>query len=280
MDADAKTMRASVWAPEESNPTTTSESSTASFLELRDATVRYRTLAGTDLTAVSGISLQVKEAEFLVIIGRSGCGKTTLLNLVAGLVPPTSGSVTLNGRPITKPDRDRGVVFQADAVFPWKRVAANLDFALRLGGSPRRDRPERIQHFLRLVNLEHAANLYPKELSGGMSKRLAIAMVLANRPDILLMDEPFGPLDYATRVELQIQLEEIRQSRPITTVFVTHDVEEAVFLADRVIVMANGSIIHSLQVPLARPRDLSVRRSQEFAEIASKLLAQIIATHG
>ena len=266
--------------PDSGTPQTSGAVPMHSFLELAGATVRYTTLAGSELTAISDVSLQVKEAEFLVIIGRSGCGKTTLLNLIAGLISPTTGSVTLMGRPITKPGRDRGVVFQADAVFPWKRVAANLDFALKLGGTPRHERPERIAQFLKLVGLEHAATLYPKELSGGMSKRLAIAMVLANRPDILLMDEPFGPLDYATRVELQIQLEEIRQSRPLTTVFVTHDVEEAVFLADRVIVMAKSEIIHEMDVPLARPRGLSVRKSPEFGKIASELLEQIIASRG
>ena len=169
------------------------------------------------------------------------------------------------------------MVFQTDAVFPWKRVGSNVDFALRLGGVPASGRPALVTEHLELVQLSGTENLYPKELSGGMRKRLAIAMVLANRPDMILMDEPFGALDYATKVEMQLEIASLRKLRPLTTMFVTHDVEEAVFLADRVIVMAKGEVIDDVMVDLSRPRGLYSRKSQEFARLAGRLLDQIMA---
>jgi NitT/TauT family transport system ATP-binding protein len=196
---------------------------------------------------------------------------------VAGLLSPTSGVATLGGKPITKPGRDRGLVFQTDAVFPWKRVGRNVDFALRLGGVPASKRPAMVAEHLELVRLSGTENLYPKELSGGMRKRLAIAMVLANKPDMLLMDEPFGALDYATKVEMQLEVTALREARPLTTMFVTHDVEEAVFLADRVVVMAKGAVVDDVMVDLPRPRSLESRKSPEFARLAGRLLDQIMA---
>ena len=245
-------------------------------LELRDVSVVYTTVAGTTVTALNKVDLFVPDGQFVVVIGRSGCGKSTLLNVVSGLVAPTSGSVTLGSKRITSPGRDRGLVFQSDAVFPWKRVGKNVDFALRLGGVPANARPALVAEHLELVRLSGTENLYPKELSGGMRKRLAIAMVLANKPDMMLMDEPFGALDYATKVEMQLEVVALRESRPLTTMFVTHDVEEAVFLADRVVVMAGGSIIDDVAVPLSRPRDLASRKSAEFARLAAQLLDQIM----
>ena len=179
---------------------------------------------------------------------------------------------------MTGPGRDRGLVFQSDAVFPWKRVGKNIDFALRLGGVPAAARPALIAEHLKLVKLSGTGGLYPKELSGGMRKRLAIAMVLANKPDMLLMDEPFGALDYATKVEMQLEVASLRETRPLTTLFVTHDVEEAVFLADQVIVMANGAIVDDVPIDLPHPRDLASRKSTEFALLAGRLLDQIMAS--
>src|SRR5699024_6877513 len=149
---------------------------------------------------------------------------------------------------ILGPSRERGVVFQKDVVFGWKKIRENLNFALKLGGTAKKDRESQINQYLKLVNLENFSNLYPKELSGGMRKRLQIAMVLANNPSLLLMDEPFGPLDYATKVELQVELEQIRMANPITTLFVTHDVEEAAFVADRIILIEEGEIIDEVAV--------------------------------
>jgi NitT/TauT family transport system ATP-binding protein len=246
-------------------------------LELRDVGVVYNTVSGATVTALNKIDLVVPDGQFVVVIGRSGCGKSTLLNVVSGLVMPTSGNVALGGKRVTGPGRDRGMVFQSDAVFPWKRVGKNVDFALRLGGVPPRARPALVAEHLELVRLSGTENLYPKELSGGMRKRLAIAMVLANKPDMILMDEPFGPLDYATKVEMQLEVAALRERRPLTTMFVTHDVEEAVFLADRVIVMSGGSIIDDVAVHLPRPRDLASRKSPEFARLAAQLLDQIMS---
>ena len=190
------------------------------------------------------------------MIGRSGCGKSTLLNVVSGLVAPTSGSVTLGSKRITSPGRDRASVRSPSS----RGSGLKVDFALGLGGVPANARPALVAEHLELVRLSGTENLYPKELSGGMRKRLAIAMVLANKPDMMLMDEPFGALDYATKVEMQLEVVALHESRPLTTMFVElHDVEEAVFLADRVVVMAGGSIIDDVAVPLSRPRDLASR---------------------
>ena len=247
-------------------------------LELRNVSVVYETVSGSEVSALQTIDLTVPNGQFLVVIGRSGCGKSTLLNVVSGLVKPTSGSISLGGKPVTGPGRDRGLVFQSDAVFPWKRVGKNIDFALRLGGVPAAARPALIAEHLKLVKLSGTGGLYPKELSGGMRKRLAIAMVLANKPDMLLMDEPFGALDYATKVEMQLEVASLRETRPLTTLFVTHDVEEAVFLADQVIVMANGAIVDDVPIDLPHPRDLASRKSTEFALLAGRLLDQIMAS--
>jgi len=246
-------------------------------LELRGAAVSYGTVSGGTVVALHDVNLVVPDGQFVVVIGRSGCGKSTLLNVVSGLVRLTAGTATLGGRAITGPGRDRGMVFQSDAVFPWKRVGKNVEFALRLGGVPASARPALVAEHLDLVRLSGTDDLYPKELSGGMRKRLAIAMVLANRPNMLLMDEPFGALDYATKVEMQLEVTALRETRPLTTMFVTHDVEEAVFLADRVIVMAGGTIIDDVLVDLPRPRSLASRKSPEFARLAGQLLDQIMA---
>ncbi len=246
-------------------------------LELKDVTVDFCSLSGGRFRAIDNISLSIENGELVSVVGRSGCGKTTLLNIIAGLVKPTSGTIELNGKRIEKPGRDRGVVFQADAVFLWKRVAQNIDFALRLGGTPKVERPISIMKYLKLVKLDNFTNFYPKELSGGMRKRLAIAMVLANRPELLLMDEPFGPLDYATKIELQMELESIRQETPITTFFVTHDVEEATYVADRVIVMDKGKIIDEVKVDIPRPRTLESRKKKDFLDISGYLLNRLIA---
>jgi NitT/TauT family transport system ATP-binding protein len=246
-------------------------------LVMQNIAISYRTVSGATVSALKNISLTIPNGQFVVVIGRSGCGKSTLMNVVSGLLTPTSGSISLAGKLITGPGRDRGLVFQADAVFPWKRVGKNLDFALRLGGVPASARPALIAEHLDLVRLAGTEKLFPKELSGGMRKRLAIAMVLANKPDMLLMDEPFGALDYATKVEMQLEVAALREVRPLTTMFVTHDVEEAVFLADRVIVMAAGEIVDDVMVNIPRPRDLASRKSPEFAKIAGRLLDRIMA---
>ena len=191
-------------------------------LEIQHVSIDFNTVSGGTMRALDDINLTVEHGELVAVVGRSGCGKTTLMNIVAGLVKPTAGTCKLNGREIQSPSRERGVVFQAETVFGWKRVKDNLDFALELGGVAKQDRPALVEQYLKLVKLDSFANFYPKELSGGMKKRLQIAMVLANKPQLLLMDEPFGPLDYATKVELQLEVERIRLENPLTTFFVTH----------------------------------------------------------
>lgn len=245
-------------------------------LNIENIVMEFNTVSGDKMKALDDISLNVSHGELVAVVGRSGCGKTTLLNIVAGLIKPTSGSLMLNGKPIEGPSRERGVVFQADAVFGWKRVGENVDFALKLGGVTKNERKELIVKYLKMVNLEKFADFYPKELSGGMRKRLQIAMVLANHPKLLLMDEPFGPLDYATKVELQVEVERIRLQNPLTTFFVTHDVEEATFVADRIIMIEKGKIVEELKVDIPRPRAIEVRNTTEFHEISDYLLGKLL----
>lgn len=245
-------------------------------LNIENIVMEFNTVSGDKMKALDDISLNVAHGELVAVVGRSGCGKTTLLNIVAGLIKPTGGSLKLNGKPIEGPSRERGVVFQADAVFGWKRVGENVDFALKLGGVPKEERKGLISHYLKMVNLEKFSDFYPKELSGGMRKRLQIAMVLANHPKLLLMDEPFGPLDYATKVELQVEVERIRLENPLTTFFVTHDVEEATFVADRIIMIEKGQIVEELKVDIPRPRAIEVRNTKEFHEISDYLLGKLL----
>lgn len=245
-------------------------------LEIQHVSIDFNTVSGGTMRALDDINLTVEHGELVAVVGRSGCGKTTLMNIVAGLVKPTAGTCKLNGREIQSPSRERGVVFQAETVFGWKRVKDNLDFALELGGVAKQDRPALVEQYLKLVKLDSFANFYPKELSGGMKKRLQIAMVLANKPQLLLMDEPFGPLDYATKVELQLEVERIRLENPLTTFFVTHDVEEATFVADRIIMIEKGRIIEELKVDIPRPRPVEVRNSPEFHAISDYLLGKLL----
>lgn len=249
----------------------------AGRLDIVDVSIEFNTVSGGKIQALKNVSLSVEHGELVAIVGRSGCGKSTLMNIVAGLLKPTSGIVSLNKEKITGPGRERGVVFQSDVVFGWKRIGQNVDFALKLGGIAKEKRKELVHYYLDLVNLAPFASFYPKELSGGMRKRLQIAMVLANEPKLLLMDEPFGPLDYATKVELQMELQSIRSENPITTFFVTHDIEEATFLADRIILIEEGSVIEELEVNIPKPRHIDVRNTPEFHEITEHLLTKLLS---
>lgn len=246
-------------------------------LDIENVSIEFNTVSGGKMKALNNISLSVEHGELVAVVGRSGCGKTTLMNIVAGLISPSSGTIKLNNKKISGPSRERGVVFQADVVFGWKRIGENVDFALKLGGIPKEKRPSLVNEYLKLVNLDTFSNFYPKELSGGMRKRLQIAMVLANEPKLLLMDEPFGPLDYATKVELQLELESIRMKNPITTFFVTHDVEEAAFVADRIILIEKGEIIEELKVDIPRPRPIEIRKTPEFHRITDHLLSKLLS---
>ncbi|MBI2466516.1 MAG: ABC transporter ATP-binding protein [Candidatus Rokubacteria bacterium] len=212
--------------------------------------------AGAHVRAVEDVSLEVRQGEFVSIVGPSGCGKTTLLNMVAGFIAPSRGEILLDGRQVKGPGADRGVVFQSFALFPWKTVLDNVTFGLKMRGLGREERDRLGREFLALVGLAGAEGRYPADLSGGMQQRVGVARALANRPDVLLMDEPFASVDAQTRMTLQEELTRIWQERRPTILFVTHDVEEAVFLANRVVVLSSapGRVVAELPVELPRPR--------------------------
>ncbi len=208
------------------------------------------------IVALERFDLGVDDGEFVCLLGPSGCGKSTLLNIVAGFVRPTEGRVSLDGAEVRGPGRDRGVVFQEHALFPWFRVGQNVEFGLKMAGVPRDERAGIADRYLDLVGLHPFRPAFPKELSGGMKQRVAIARALANDPKILLMDEPFGALDAQTRRLMQDELTKIWSATGKTILFVTHAIEESLLLADRVVVMSSrpGRIKALLAVPLSRPR--------------------------
>ena len=211
--------------------------SAAPCLEMKGVGMRYGDGAGA-VAALTGIDLAVRTHEFVTIVGPSGCGKSTLLYLVGGFLRPTAGSLLLHGRPITKPGPDRGIVFQRYSLFPWLTVRANIGYGLDERGTPRAERDRIVEGYVRMVHLEGFEDRYPRELSGGMQQRVALAQALACGPDILLMDEPFGALDAQTRRILQDEVRRIWLRDTKTVLFVTHDVEEAVALGTRIVVMA------------------------------------------
>jgi NitT/TauT family transport system ATP-binding protein len=198
----------------------------------------YRPPRGRPVLALEDVSLDVRDQEFLALLGPSGCGKSTLLYLIGGFLPVEEGTILVDNKPVVEPGPDRGVVFQHFALFPWKTVRANVLYGLERQGMPREEREERAQYFIKLVGLTGFEDSYPSQLSGGMKQRAAIARTLAFDPKILLMDEPFGALDAQTRSLMQTELLSILQRSPKTVVFVTHDVQEAVYLAGRVAVMS------------------------------------------
>ena len=237
---------------------------------------------GQQTLAVTDVNLEVEAGEFICIVGPSGCGKSTVLNLIAGLDHPTSGRIEKDGQVISAPGADRGVMFQDYALMPWQTVHDNVGFGLRYGTPGRHmspaEREERIRHFVDLVGLKGAERKYPHQLSGGMRQRVALARLLANGPDVLLMDEPLGALDAQTRLILQIELlriwgETAPRAQRKTAIFITHDIEEAVFLADRVVVMSShpGRLRAVLDVDLPRPRGESARVNPRFVELTERI---------
>lgn len=228
--------------------------------------------------AISDITLSVADGEFVSVLGPSGCGKSTLLYIVGGFIPASTGTVGVNSKPVTGPGPDRGPVFQEFALFPWKSVLGNVMYGLVQQKVPRREAEARAQALIDLVHLRGYENFYPKELSGGMKQRVAIARTLAYRPSILLMDEPFGALDAHTRTRMQNDLLEIWERDRKTVLFVTHSVEEAVFLSDRVVVMTRspGRLKAIIDVELPRPRRrtelLVTRRYQDYVVEIERLM--------
>ena len=235
---------------------------------LEDASVAFRLAGGRVYTAVEQARLAVAPGEFVAIVGPTGCGKSTLLNVAAGLLAPASGRVRIFDAPLTGLNRQAGYLFQADALFPWKTAIDNVAIALEIEGTPRREALERAQAFLGSVGLAAFAFRYPHMLSGGQRKRVGLAQVLIRDPKILLMDEPFGPLDAQTRQIMGNLLLELWSADRKAVLFVTHDLEEAIALADRVVIMSAGPsarIIGDWRVPLARPRDITeVRLDKDF----------------
>lgn len=224
--------------------------------------------------AVTGITIHIAAGEFVCLLGPSGCGKSTVLNSIAGFIKPTRGRVLIDGRPVDGPGPEQGVVFQQYSLFPWKTVIDNVAFGPRMRGCSRAEARARAAEYLDLVGLAGAAGRYPATLSGGMQQRVGIARALINQPRLLLMDEPFGALDAQTRAIMQENLLQIWSRIGTTVVFVTHDVEEAVFMADRVLVMSTGPgrIIADIAVGLARPRPREVTTEDAFVRVKRQCL--------
>lgn len=246
---------------------------------IREASKRFPTRHGPEVVALQGVDLEVSPLETVAVVGPSGCGKSTLLNLVAGFARPTTGSVLVGGEPVTGPGSDRAVVFQGDAVFPWLTVRGNVTYGPRIRGVGRQEQDRRAEHFMKLVGLAGFEDAYPKELSGGMRKRVDLARAWTNEPQVLILDEPFGALDVLTKEAMQLALVAIVAEEPKTTLLITHDIEEAVFVADRVVAMSPrpGRIVADIPVPFDRPRRSELRAETEFQRLRMKILSLLAA---
>ena len=229
------------------------------------------------VTALHDIHFKTHQRELVCVIGPSGCGKSTLIRILAGLESPTTGQVLLDGQPVERPGRDRGMVFQGYTLFPWLTVKKNVMFGLEMNQAGRNEAESEARQWLELVGLTRFADAYPHQLSGGMKQRVAIARALANRPRILLMDEPFGALDAQTRAKMQSHLLEIWKNIDITILFITHELDEAIFLADRILVLKAhpGEVQELIEVPVPRPRSLAQITSPEFQATKARLEALI-----
>ena len=229
------------------------------------------------MIALNGVDLDIMENEFICVVGPSGCGKSTLLNIIAGLLEPTSGSVYVDGKKVEGTGTERGVVFQQYALFPWLTVMKNVMFGLKLKGMKDEEAKEIAMKYIKMVQLEDFVDSYPKELSGGMKQRVAIARAYAVQPEVLLMDEPFGALDAQTRTQLQSELIQTWQEEKKTCFFITHDVEEAIILATKVIVMSArpGRIKTIIDINLPYPRTQELKMSKEFLELKAKIWGEV-----
>ena len=229
------------------------------------------------MIALNGVDLDIMENEFICVVGPSGCGKSTLLNIIAGLLEPTSGAVYVDGKKVEGTGTERGVVFQQYALFPWLTVMKNVMFGLKLKGMKDEEAKEIAMKYIKMVQLEDFVDSYPKELSGGMKQRVAIARAYAVQPEVLLMDEPFGALDAQTRTQLQSELIQTWQEEKKTCFFITHDVEEAIILATKVIVMSArpGRIKTIVDIDLPYPRTQELKMSKEFLELKAKIWGEV-----
>ena len=229
------------------------------------------------MIALNGVDLDIMENEFICVVGPSGCGKSTLLNIIAGLLEPTSGAVYVDGKKVEGTGTERGVVFQQYALFPWLTVMKNVMFGLKLKGMKDEEAKEIAMKYIKMVQLEDFVDSYPKELCGGMKERVAIARAYAVQPEVLLMDEPFGALDAQTRTQLQSELITTWQEEKKTCFFITHDVEEAIILATKVIVMSArpGRIKTIIDINLPYPRTQELKMSKEFLELKAKIWGEV-----
>ncbi len=241
-------------------------------LEARDISMVF-TRRGRPVEALRDVSIEVEAGQFVSMVGASGCGKTTLLRIVDGLIKPTSGEISVGGRPVSGPGPDRGFVFQHDALFPWRTVLDNVIFGLEVQGKRKGESRERADGLIKLVGLNGFEHHFPHELSGGMRQRANLARALTIDPDVLLMDEPFAALDAQTREIMQAELLRIWRSNRKTVLFITHQIDEAVYLADKVIVMTSrpGRVKAVLEVDIPRPRELSVKRTPRFLELVDEI---------
>ncbi len=255
-------------------------------ISLRNVSRCFAGPQGERIEALRDVSFDVEDVtspegrdigEFRVLLGPSGCGKSTILRLIAGLDRPDAGDVLVNGKKVNGPGRDRGMVFQKYTSFPWLTVEGNIAYGLRINGTPAPERKEIVDRLVKEVGLSGFEKSYPDTLSGGMQQRLAIARTLALRPQVILMDEPFGALDAQTRSDMQQLLLRIWDDAASTVLFVTHDVEEAIYLADRVFVLSArpGTIVEDVQVPFGRPRETSVKQKREFHDLQQYLLGSL-----
>lgn len=242
-------------------------------IQLVDVSMDYELEGGETVNALRDVSLSIKPGQFVCVVGPSGHGKSTMLNLMAGFLAPTGGQVLTHGQPVAGPGPDRGVVFQRDTLFLWKRVADNIGFGPKARGVPKEERERIVDSYLKLIGLERFRSAWPKQLSGGMRRRVAIAAVFANEPEVLLMDEPFVGLDYVRRADLHEVLLELWKRSNSTVFFITHDVDEALALADRLIVVVDGGIAHDVELPFDRPRTAETISSERAAEIRLEVLS-------
>ena len=239
---------------------------TGNFIEVDNVS---RTFTGENtVTALQDISFTMQRGEFLCIVGQSGCGKSTLLRIMAGIDPVHEGTVKINGKPVTGPDKSRGVVFQESRLLDWMNVSQNVGFPL--SGMSKAEKTALVNDYVSLVGLSDFKNSYPRELSGGMAQRVSIARALVNQPEVLFMDEPFGALDYMTKINMQNELLKIRNNNTMTVIFVTHDIDEAVYLSDKILVMSKnpGKIKKIIPNDQAFPRD---RNSESFFKIRKQV---------
>lgn len=252
-----------------------SEDSQNPKLLVKNLSKSYPVRGDRHLTVLQNIDIEIFPREFICLVGASGCGKSTLLNIIAGLTPPSAGEVLVDGRSVTgKPGSDRGMVFQGYTLYPWLTVAQNIAFGLQFQKMSKSEQRDKVSYFLNVVGLEKFAKSYPKQLSGGMKQRVAIARALANEPAVLLMDEPFGALDAQTKEQMQEFLLELWSKTHVTVLMITHDVEEAIYLSQRIYVLSArpGQVKSEIPIQLPEHRELDIKLSPEFIDIKRQVL--------